>query len=176
MTKSALFGEKYLSKVGAAFDGAEDARAAMLRVRRDAGIAARQIRLLEPDDPGLAQKLEPESGGIARTLAKAHITLGAAGLVLGLLIAAVLVAIDIDAFAWNPWYTVMVFAFFGAIAGLMLGGLVSLRPDHERLIAWVQSATRRGHWLVLVHARDHDEERKAKEALASTSDTVVGTF
>lgn len=176
MTASVLFGEKYLSKVGAVFDRGDEAQAAAERVGRESGIQTGQIRVLEPEDPALARKLEPETRGIARTLAKAHITLGTAGLVIGLGIALLLIALGVDAFAGNPWYTVMVFGFFGAIAGLLLGGLVSLRPDHDRLIAWVKSSTQDGHWFVLVHARNHDEERRAKHALQAVSDKVVETF
>lgn len=176
MATSAIFGEKYLSKVGAVFDSAEEAKAAAQRVGRETGIGAPQIRVLEPNDPAMARKLEPEQGGIARTLAKSHITLGTAGLVVGLAIALLLLAIGVDAFAWNPLYTLLVFGFFGAIAGLLLGGLVSLRPDHDRLITWARDSARDGHWLVLVHARDHEQERKAKDTLKAVSGKVVGTF
>jgi hypothetical protein len=176
MATSMLFGEKYLSKVGAVFDTADEAQAAAQRVGREAGIEASQIRVLEPDDPAMARKLEPEQAGIARTLVKSHITLGTAGLVAGLAIALLLIVIGVDAFAWSPWYTLLVFGFFGAIAGLLLGGLVSLRPDHDRLITWARASARDGHWLVLVHARDHEQERKAKDVLNAISDKVMGTF
>lgn len=175
-TASAFFGEKYLTKVAAVFDDGEQARAAAERVGRDANIASDQIRVLRPDDPAMSRKLEPETRGIARTLARAHITLGAAGLLLGLGIAFVLVALDVTLFTWNPLYTVIVFGFFGAIAGLLLGGLVSLRPDHDRLITWVRASAREGQWFVLVHARDHEEERRAKDALKALSGKVVTTL
>lgn len=176
MTTSAIFGERYLSKVGAVFDSSQDARAAADRLRTEAGIRSVQVRVVEPDDPDMGRKLEPEAAGIAGTLARAHVTLGIAGMVVGLLIAALLVLMDVTAFTWNPWYTFIVMGFFGAIAGLLLGGLVSLRPDHDRLIAWVKEAARGGRWFVLVHARDHAEERKAKDSLEKLSDKVVGTF
>ena len=175
-TASAFFGEKYLTKVAAVFDDADQARAAAERVGREANIASDQIRVLRPDDPAMSRKLEPETRGIARTLLRAHVTLGTAGLLIGLGAAFLLLALDIVLFAWNPLYTVLVFAFFGAIAGLLLGGLVSLRPDHDRLIAWVRSSAREGEWFVLVHARDHEQERRAKDALQALSRKVVSTF
>jgi hypothetical protein len=176
MTTSAIFGEQYLSKVGAVFDDAEQAQQAAERMTRQTGIQAAQVRVIEPDDPRMSSKLEPETKGIFRTIARAHITLGIAGLVVGVLIALVLIIGGFGAFSRNPWYALGVLGFFGAIAGLLLGGLVSLRPDHDRLIAWVKEAARGGHWFVLVHARNHEEERKAKEALNAMSDKVVGTF
>jgi hypothetical protein len=176
MATSAVFGEKYLSKVGAAFETGKQAREAADRVRRETGIGTGQVRVLEPDERAIGRKLEPETRGIFRTLTRAHLTLGAAGLVLGVMMAIVLVVIDVPAFSSNPGYTLMVFAFFGAIAGLLLGGLVTLRPDHDRLIAWIKEASSGGKWFVLVHARNHDEERKAKETLTTMSDKVIGTF
>jgi len=159
MTASALFEERCLSKVGAVFDDADHARAAARRLGRETGIEDGRIRVLGPGDPRKARKLEPESGGIARTLAKAHITLGVGGLVVGLAMASLLIATGMDAFVWSPWYALSVFGFFGAAAGLLLGALVSLRPDHDRLIGRVETATRSGRWFVLVHVRDQDEAR-----------------
>jgi hypothetical protein len=176
MTRSAVFGEKSLSKVGAAFETAERALEAADRLKRETGIDPDHVRLLEPDDRAIGRKLEPETRGIFRTLTRAHLSLGAAGVLLGVLIALVLVMIDVPVFTSNPGYTLMVFAFFGAIAGLLLGGLVTLRPDHGRLIAWVKESSGGGKWFVLVHARGHDEERKVKEALSAVSDKVVGTL
>jgi hypothetical protein len=175
-TASAFFGEKYLTKVAAVFDDGEQARAAAERVGREAGIASDQIRVLRPDDPAMSRKLEPETRGIARTLARSHITLGIAGLLIGLVAAFVLVALDITLFAGSPLYTVLVFGFFGAIAGLLLGGLVSMRPDHDRLIAWVRASAREGQWFVVVHVRDHGQEGRVKDALKALSGKVVTTF
>jgi hypothetical protein len=62
------------------------------------------------------------------------------------------------------------------VAGLLLGGLFSLRPDHDLLITRVEEAARSGRWAVVVHARDHGEERKAREVLERMSDRVIETF
>jgi hypothetical protein len=107
---------------------------------------------------------------------KAYVTLGITGLISGIAIGLLLVAIGVEIFTWNPLYMLLVFGFFGAIAGLLLGGFVALRPDHDRLITWVKTSARGGHWFVLVHARDHQEERRAKDALQALSGKVVGTL
>lgn len=174
--KSMIFGEKSLSKVGAAFGDEEHAQSAAAEVSKQAGIASERIRVVRPEDAGFGRKLEPESSGIARTLAKSHLTLGLTGLVLGLLIAAVLVQTDVGLFKWNPFFTVGLLGAFGAVAGLLLGGLVSLRPDHDRLFVFVRDAMRNGKWSVVVHARDHDEAHRARQVLSGVSDQVVSTL
>jgi hypothetical protein len=97
-------------------------------------------------------------------------------LVLGLVIAGILVLTEVAAFASNPGYTFLVFAFFGGIFGMLLGGLLALRPDHDPLINRVKKASRKGRWSVVVHARDHDEEQRAKDALEKMSDRVSETL
>lgn len=176
MTTSALIDEKFPSKVAAAFTSGDDARAAAVQLATETGISEGQIRVVEPNDPALDRKLEPESRGIARTLVKAHVKLGIAGLITGLLIALALVMSDLELFNSSPFYTFGLAGGFGAVGGMLLAGLVSLRPDHDRLIMRVQEAARHGRWFVLVHARDHAEERKARDALKAMSDKVIGTF
>jgi hypothetical protein len=173
---SAIFGEKYLSKVGARFNSGDEARHAAERLSSEGSIDASHISVVEPRDPALDRKLEPETRGVGRTLAKSHATLGITGLVVGLVAAFILTITGITVFSWNPLYTYIVLAFFGAIAGLLIGGLFALRPDHDRLITWVKEGSRTGRWFLLVHAQDHDEEKRAKKALESMSNDVVATF
>jgi hypothetical protein len=176
MTTSAVFGERSLSKVGAVFADASEARRAADELVRHYGLEAEQVRVVAPGDPGLSRKLEPEQTGIAMTLVKTHVLLGASGLVLGLVLATILVLTDVAAFASNPAYVFLVCAFFGAIFGMLLGGLLSLRPDHDHLINRVRKASRKGQWSVVVHAKDHDEEKRAKDALEKMSDRVSATL
>jgi hypothetical protein len=169
-------GESFPAKVSAEFDNQDEAQAASERVSRHAGIDTGQIRIVEPDDPALERKLEPESGGIARSLISLHIMLGVAGLGLGILAALVMIVVGVGIFARNPWYTIMAFSFFGAVAGLLIAGLAALRPDHDRMIATARESAGNGNWLVVVHARDSDEERMARDVLRGISDRVVGTL
>jgi hypothetical protein len=48
----------------------------------------------------------------------------------------------------------MVGAVFGAFAGGMAGGLLTLRPDHALVIRQIRSALKQGRWAVVVHPRD----------------------
>lgn len=176
MSTSAIFNERYRSKVGAEFDDVDQARAAAERVTQRTGIEPEQVLVIEPGDPNFERKLEPETRGIERTLVMSHVTLGLTGTAIGIVVALLLILLGIELFSANPFYSVLVFGFFGAIAGLLLGGLLSLRPDHDRLIAAARTTGHEGRWFVLVHARDHAEERRATDALRRSSDTVVRTL
>jgi hypothetical protein len=176
MTLAAIFGEQSLTKVGATFNDGASARDAAKRLPDKTGIGSNQIRVVEPGDADIDRKLEPETRGIRGTLWRAHATLGGAGLGLGLLVGLLLVTSGIRLFEWNPSYTFLVFGFFGAIAGLLLGGLVSLRPDHAQLAGWAKDAADDDRWIVLVHARDQDQARKARDALKVMSGRVAGTL
>jgi hypothetical protein len=176
MATSAIYGEKFPSKVAAEFDSADDARQAADLLGRQAGISAKQVRLVGPDDSQIDHALEPETRGIGRTLARSHLTLGISGLIVGLLIALVLVITGYSVFRSSPYYTFGILAGFGAVGGLLLAGLISLRPDHDHLLARVKDAARNGRWFLLVHTRDHDEERTARDVLKQVSGKTMSTF
>lgn len=176
MATGPVFGEHSLSKVSAVFADAEQARRAAGDLVKRLGVSAEQVKVVAPGDRRISRKLEPESRGIALTLVKSHVVLGAAGAVLGLVLAAVLVLSGIPATASNPWYTFLVLGFFGGIFGMLLGGLLSLRPDHDPMIHRAERASRKGRWSVVFHARDHDEEQRAKEALDELSNRVTETL
>jgi hypothetical protein len=176
MRTLAILGEEFPSKVGAEFASPDEARRAAEQLVKRTGIRARQVRVIEPRDPVMGRKLEPESSGIARTLVRTHTTLGLAGLLVGLVSGSLLVLFAMQPFASSPYYTIGLAAFFGAIAGLLLGGLVSLRPDHDTLITRVEDASRAGRWFVLVHTRSHRQELEARKALEALSDKVLSTL
>ncbi len=173
---SAVFGEQSLSKVGARFGSGEETRRAAAQLESELGIQASRIRVVAPNDPAVGRKLEPESHGIAKTIVRSHVTLGIAGLLLGLLLAWIMDSTDIPIFTWNTLYTFGAFGFVGALLGMLLAGLISLRPDQDPLIAWTKEGTRSGRWFLLVHARDADEKEKAKRALEGLSNDVVDSL
>jgi hypothetical protein len=47
----------------------------------------------------------------------------------------------------------------------MLGGLVSLRPDHDRYVAATRDADGRGKHAVVVHAFSEEQRAQAAEFL-----------
>ena len=84
---------------------------------------------------------------------------------------------------WPPWAAsrspiaaALVALFFGAVAGLMLGGLVSLRPDHDRYIQATRDAMAAGHTTVVVHAFSAEQRDKATELLRSIGGETTSTL
>ena len=103
--------------------------------------------------------------GIARTLVKAHLVLGGIGALVGLRIAlALLLFTGVRAFTSSPAFSIGLLTALGLVAGLLLGGLVSLRPNQDVLRMRLAKVMGDGErWAVVVHARDHaDESRERK--------------
>lgn len=158
------------------FGSAEAAQDAADQVIRNVSMEPGQVRVVSPHDADLDRKLEPETRGIGTTLVRAHLVLGAAGLVLGALVALVLIWFGGTLFSASPFYTGIIGAALGAVAGLLLGGLLSLRPDHAPLADWVKEASRGGRWFVVVHTRNRDQEQRARDYLESLGSEVKETL
>lgn len=176
MTHSLFFGERSLTTVAALFGQAQDARDAAEHIVRDARLPEKQVKVLGPGDPTIERKLEPEEPGIVHTLIKSHVTLGVIGLIVGLLIGGVLILAGVGWAVASPFYTVGVAAVFGAVGGMMTGGLISIRPDRSLLDAKVETAVQQGRWAVIVHPVNRGEEKRALNVLERTSGEVVHTL
>ncbi|WP_205340701.1 hypothetical protein [Denitrificimonas caeni] len=167
-----LLGEKFPHKVSAQYNSQESAdRAAQLLVD-NAELPRNQIRIVQPYDPNMARKIEPESKGIARTLVKSHTVLGIGGLVLGLLIAAILVSIGPVMTRSSPMFTFIALGFLFSFLGLILGGAISLRPDHDPLIEKTRTATDTGHWTVIAHCTTIEQQTRVKDTIDYSSQTL----
>lgn len=164
------------SKVAAIFPSETEAREEAIRLRAELGLGEAQVQVLTPHDRTVGRKLEPESRGIFRTMLWAHAKLGVLGAIVGVLafvglwLAKVQLIVDAAPAAFGA------FLFFGAIAGLMLGGLVTLRPDHDPYIVKVEEALRKGHSAVVVHAFSHEQRTQALHALEATGRETVSTI
>lgn len=176
MPHSILFGERSLTTVAALFGQAQDARDAAAHVVRDARLPEKRVSVLGPGVPGVERKLEPEEPGIVHTLIKSHTTLGVLGLVVGLLIGGVLILAGVGWAAASPFFTIGLAAIFGAVGGMMLGGLVSMRPDRTLLDTKVESAVQEGRWAVVVHPVDQGEEERAMDVLEHSNGEVIHTL
>ncbi len=73
----------------------------------------------------------------------------------------------------SPFFTVGLAAVFGALGGMMTGGLVSMRPDRALLDTKVEAAVQEGRWAVVVHPVNHGEEERALEVLEHSNGEVV---
>ncbi len=173
---SPITGELSNSKVAAVFADTATARQAADTVIRSLSLTPAQVRVITPDEPYPGRKLEPESLGIWRTILVAHAKLGIIGAVAGLAIFAVMYAMDVAFIVSSPIAAALVALFFGAVAGLMLGGLVSLRPDHDRYIQATRDAMAAGHTTVVVHAFSAEQRDQANELLRSIGGETTSTL
>lgn len=93
--------------------------------------------------------------------------LGALGLVAGLVLWGVLYMLALPAIISSPFYSGGTIVAFSTVAGLLLGGLVTARPDHQIVIQAVESATQAGRWSLVMHPRDEEQCKSAEAVLAA---------
>lgn len=176
--KHTIFGERSLTKVAAVFENREAAEHAAQRLKQ-AGMTESQVNLVGPadlagaSDPPISRKLEPEPGGIWHTLIRAHVFTGTLGAIAGLLLYLGLALAGNDAILSTPYLSLWTLLAFGAVFGLLAGGLLSLRPDHYRVISAVRKAAAQGRWAVVSHPLDHRQIELAVNELRHRSDHVV---
>ena len=173
---TALTEEVSNSKVAGIFANEPAARAEADRLRAALQLSDAQVQVITPSDPRPGHKLEPESHGIFRTMIRAHVVLGLLGAVAGALAYAVLWSMDIPYIVNSAVMAASVLVAFGAVAGLMFGGLVTLRPDHDPFINRVREALGEGRSAVVVHAFSREQNAQARELLQHASDDVVSTL
>ncbi|MBZ8141628.1 riboflavin biosynthesis protein RibA [Rubrivivax gelatinosus] len=172
-THAPLFGERSLTLVAALFPEPAAARRAAESLRTQMAGSDRDVTVVAPGDPDIARKLEPEQAGIWRTMKRSHLVLGAVGFGAGLLLAALLVVFGWPAAVASPQVTTAVCVGFGAVAGMMLAGLLTLRPDHSLVIRQVRHALKHGRSAVVAHPRDEAAASQASAALEAAGGEVV---
>ncbi|WP_018506932.1 hypothetical protein [Thiobacillus thioparus] len=155
--KHVIFGERSLTKVAGLFMNRSGAEDAAQQVKRTAGLDDAQVNLVGPPDgdapgsPAFSSKLEPEQAGIWRTLVRAHVASGTAGIAVGVLLYLGFIVAGNPAVMSTPGMSLMAFVFFGGLLGLLVGGLLTVRPDHLLVITSVRRAIRKGRWAVVIH-------------------------
>ncbi len=169
-------GEVSNSKLAAVFDSAATARTAAAAVAEALGLQPAQVQVITPDEPRADAKLEPESRGIWRTIVIAHVRLGIAGAVVGALAFGLLSWRGVPFIIQSPWAAGMVLVGFSAVAGLFLGGLVALRPDHDRYIQATHDAMAERRTTVLVHAFSAEQQDAAADVLTAHGGEVTKTL
>lgn len=176
MSESALIRERFATKVAAEFDSQDRAEGAVGRLIEEAAITQEQIELVRPHDPAPGSKVERDSSGIARTAIRSHLVLGSAGLIIGLVVAIVLILAGVDLAASSPGFALLAMGFLGAVLGLLLGGLVTARPDHDLVIVATRNAAEEGRWAVVAHAADDEQHQRIRAILDETSDRVTDSL
>jgi len=173
---SPITGELSNSKVAAVFPGEIAARQAAAGVSAALTLGAAQVQVITPAEPHADRKLEPEDRGIGRTIVVAHVRLGIVGIVAGALAFVVMRAAGIAFIVNSPVAAALVLTGFGGVAGLMLGGLVSLRPDHDHYVEATRDAMAAGNTTVVVHAFSAEQREQAAEFLRAQGGKVTSTL
>lgn len=173
---SPITGELSNSKVAAVFPDEHVARRAARDVAAALMLGAAQVQVITADEPHPGHKLEPETQGIWRTIVVAHVRLGIAGAILGLLVFALLYELGIAFVVNSAIAAALVLLAFGAVAGLFLGGFVSLRVDHDRYVQAARDAMKAGHTTVVVHAFSAAQRSEAAEFLRGQGGDVTSTL
>lgn len=170
-----LTGEASNHKIAGIFDDPDRMRACRDELERTiSGLEA--IERLEPGHPAPGWSLEPEPRGIWHTLVRAHLWLALAGAAVGLLVFALLWSLGIAFVVGNPWAALLLLLIFPATGGALLGGLVTMRPDHVPYITRVKAALDEGRLVLLVHATSREQLRSARHCLERYGAETVATL
>ena len=171
-----LTGEMSDTKVAGVFNNERLAREVARQARAVLGLRPSQVQVVTRRDSHPGRKLEPEGRGIFRTALIAHFKLGVVGMVLGVLVFVSLHTRDVPAVVNSPGMAAMAILLLGGFAGLLAGGLVTLRPDHTPLLAKVDEALGEGRYAVVVHAFDDDQSACAQAFLAGQGGETIRTL
>lgn len=181
-TLKGLFGEQSVTKVVGLYGTQSEAEAAAAKARALAGMQSTQVRLLGPQDAKVShseffgRSLEPEQRGIFQTLLKTHAVTGLAGMALGLVVFFWLYSVEQPMIASSPLLAFFAIVGFSTAFGLLLGGLLTLRPDHVKLITAVRSALAGNRWALVLHPVNDAQIKAAKDLLMASSAETLSTF
>jgi hypothetical protein len=166
-----MFGERSLTLVAATFHDRIAAVDAASALRTDLPRTA--VDVVRPRDDDIARKMEPDSRGIWRTAIRSHVVLGMIGLALGASTAITLVRAGWPAAAASPLLATLFLSVLGLFAGLMVAGLLTLRPDRSRVTLAVRRRNRAGEWAVIAHPTSTEQSERAVLSLRKSGGTVV---
>lgn len=164
MNKWMIFGERSLTLVGATFPDHDSALQAKTLLERSAALRG-EVAVVGPDDPQAGMKFEPEQAGIWKTALRSHAVLGIAGVLAGAALAAALAAAGWAPVAQSVGYAAMFLGVMGGFAGMILAGLLTIRPDHGLVIRKLREALKRRRWAVVVRPLKRSLAPVAMEAL-----------
>ncbi|MCL7751413.1 hypothetical protein LV475_07360 [Guyparkeria hydrothermalis] len=173
MDPAEIISERFPHVVDAVFHDERRAREAASALATKAGLSNEHIHVVEPDDPQRAEQLDPEPSEISRTLLRSNAALGVIGAVVGLIVAGILIGAGFDWATASPGWVYGILAVVGGLFGMLSAGIVSVRLDHERVLADTRDASTHGEWTVVAHAHNEDEKHRVSELLKEYSGTVT---
>src|SRR5699024_7584761 len=136
----------------------------------------RQIERVDPTGCAEVFSLEPEPRGIWSTIIRAHLWLALAGALVGLLILALMLSLGVPFVAQNVGASSVLLVVFCALGGALIGGVVSMPPDHVPYISKVRTALDDQRHVLIVHATSRDQFKAAGDCLERFADHTVSTL
>lgn len=176
-----MFGEKSITKVAGLFVQRVHAEVAAAHLAGVSGLEPGQVRLLGPQDAKAAhrnlfgRKLEPEQRGMFKTMLRAHFVTALIGIVVGVVLF-FLLSRNVAMVAQSPVLAFIAIVWVCFLAALIVGGLITLRPDHVALISAVRRALRHNRWAVVVHPINPEQIEAAKTALQGAGAEVLSSL
>lgn len=164
------------SKLVAVFRTTNAACAAAEALVASTDIEKPQLKLVAAGEADIGIKLEPEGGNIWRTIIVSHVRLGLVGALTGLMLFGALWALGVPFVISSPWAAAGAAIFFGVIAGLLFGGLVTLRPDHSAYVDAARNARDSGLTTLVVHALSAEQRSRAAKLLGEQGADVTQTL
>tara|TARA_R110000823_G_scaffold119998_8_gene244373 strand:+ start:41601 stop:42119 length:519 start_codon:yes stop_codon:yes gene_type:complete len=164
--------EQYPSKVSAEFVSEPLANRAVESLTREQGFKQQQISVIKPGDENVGHKVEPETRAIGATTGITHVVCVLGGLLLGLAVAWTLVNMGPALARANPLMTYMALAVISPMLGFFAGSVISMRPDHDRVLYKARAAADARRWTVVVHCANNQEKTLAREAMGHSAQTL----
>lgn len=168
-------GESSRHQLAAVFESRSGALRALRQLAAQTSMDGKQIRVLDSESTEAERQLLPESHGIERTLVRSHIVFGAIGAWFGILLFLVLNASGLPFVADNPIAAFLVLLHVSTLSGLLIGGLISLRPDQVPYIRIAREALRARKYVVVVHAKSAAELGQARGVVEGPAEQVVAS-
>lgn len=138
---------------------------------REQGFGDQQVKIIQSDDSLHAQhrKIESESGGVRDEFVRDIIIGVAAGGMVGV-VAAVVIGLVLPGLYASAAVTapLMVFVYAVTIGGV-IGAIYSLHLREDVLTSTVEEALHEGYPVLMIHAVNRKEVKKAHKLMQSTS-------
>lgn len=165
MTTNVLSGEQSNTKIVAVFKTKNAAEECAQKIQ-EKGLDPNQFDIVAPNEEDYSDKLEPEDQGVKRTAIKSHVVFGVLGLIFGAVLWGVLYYLDVTLLKSAPIVSIIAFLFVAASGGLMLGGFITMRVDHQVVIQEVDTAIHEGHWALIMHSRNTHQTHLITQTLS----------
>lgn len=163
-------------KVSAVYTNEFSAKSAIKRIMQELALDQQQISLISPHDVNYERKIEPDTKKVGRSLFKTHLVGGITGAGLGMIGGIILGMYGPTYAQASPELTVLALSVLGLFGGLLVAGLVFLRPDQDAVVNETRQATDEAKWVVVVRTKNHQQTEQAKSLLDKSADSVSSSL